>query len=213
MLMSVDFEILPESRKRLNRSLLVLVLKPALHYVAHLHCSFGLMHSKRDYQISFGYLALLADPTSLTMFLKHPSLKKSSTSPRMVEFLEDIEEGVVLIVADLRAVKERDPACKGSNWPSTEPKVSQVFAVDIHPGAKIGSGILLDHATGVVIGETAVIGNNVSILHNVTLGGTGKACGDRRIQDSDGAYGSACKNNCCGKSARLIEWQRKPIQT
>jgi serine O-acetyltransferase len=51
--------------------------------------------------------------------------------------------------------------------------VSQVFSVDIHPAAKIGSGILIDHATGVVIGETAVVGDNVSMLHGVTLGGSG----------------------------------------
>ena len=44
--------------------------------------------------------------------------------------------------------------------------------MDIHPAAKIGKGVLLDHGTGLVIGETAVVGNNVSILHNVTLGGT-----------------------------------------
>ena len=43
--------------------------------------------------------------------------------------------------------------------------------MDIHPAAKIGKGVLLDHGTGLVIGETAVVGNNVSILHNVTLGG------------------------------------------
>lgn len=49
--------------------------------------------------------------------------------------------------------------------------------MDIHPGAKIGRGILFDHATGVVIGGTAVIGDNVSILHNVTLGGTAKSQG------------------------------------
>ncbi|KAJ0102801.1 hypothetical protein Patl1_03976 [Pistacia atlantica] len=65
-------------------------------------------------------------------------------------------------------------------------RVSEVFAVDIHPGAKMGSGILFDHATGVVIGETAVIGDNVSILHNVTLGGTGKASGDRHPKIGDG---------------------------
>lgn len=65
-------------------------------------------------------------------------------------------------------------------------RISDVFAVDIHPAAKIGKGILLDHATGVVIGETAVIGNNVSILHHVTLGGTGKACGDRHPKIGDG---------------------------
>jgi serine O-acetyltransferase len=58
-------------------------------------------------------------------------------------------------------------------------RVSDVFAVDIHPAARIGSGIFVDHATGVVIGETAVVGDDVSILHNVTLGGTGKESGDR----------------------------------
>jgi len=58
-------------------------------------------------------------------------------------------------------------------------RVSDVFAVDIHPAARIGSGIFVDHATGVVIGETAVVGDDVSILHNVTLGGTGKETGDR----------------------------------
>ncbi|KAB1199144.1 Serine acetyltransferase 1, chloroplastic [Morella rubra] len=65
-------------------------------------------------------------------------------------------------------------------------RVSQVFAVDIHPGARIGRGILLDHATGVVIGETAVVGNNVSILQKVTLGGTGKASGDRHPKIGNG---------------------------
>jgi serine O-acetyltransferase len=57
--------------------------------------------------------------------------------------------------------------------------ISQVFAVDIHPAARIGSGILFDHATSIVVGETAVIEDHVSILHEVTLGGTGKDRGDR----------------------------------
>ena len=65
-------------------------------------------------------------------------------------------------------------------------RISDVFAVDIHPAARIGKGILLDHATGVVIGETAVIGDNVSILHHVTLGGTGKDVGDRHPKIGDG---------------------------
>ncbi|XP_043693204.1 serine acetyltransferase 1, chloroplastic-like [Telopea speciosissima] len=119
------------------------------------------------------------------------------------------------IRADLRAAKERDPACisyvhcllnfKGFQacqahrvahklWSQgrtvlallIQNRVSMVFAVDIHPGAKIGWGILLDHATGIVIGETAVVGNNVSILHNVTLGGTGKQSGDRHPKVGDG---------------------------
>ncbi len=57
--------------------------------------------------------------------------------------------------------------------------ISQIFAVDIHPAARIGSGILFDHATSIVIGETAVVEDHVSILHEVTLGGTGKERGDR----------------------------------
>ncbi|MBN1403683.1 MAG: serine O-acetyltransferase [Opitutales bacterium] len=57
--------------------------------------------------------------------------------------------------------------------------ISQVFSVDIHPAARIGCGIMLDHATGIVIGETAVVEDDVSMLHEVTLGGTGKQRGDR----------------------------------
>ncbi|MDP5208843.1 serine O-acetyltransferase [Microbulbifer sp. 2205BS26-8] len=58
-------------------------------------------------------------------------------------------------------------------------RVSVVFGVDIHPAAQLGEGILLDHATGIVIGETAVVEDNVSIMQSVTLGGTGKETGDR----------------------------------
>ncbi|XAR53869.1 Serine O-acetyltransferase [Bertholletia excelsa] len=129
--------------------------------------------------------------------------------------LEDDWEIKRAIRADLEAVEERDPACisyvhcflnfKGflaiqahriahKLWSQgrasisvvIQNRVSEVFAVDIHPGARIGQGILLDHATGVVIGETAVIGDDVSILHNVTLGGTGKVAGDRHPKVGDG---------------------------
>jgi serine O-acetyltransferase len=58
-------------------------------------------------------------------------------------------------------------------------RVSQLYGVDIHPAAQIGKGIFIDHATGIVIGETAVIEDNVSFLHGVTLGGTGKETGKR----------------------------------
>jgi serine O-acetyltransferase len=116
---------------------------------------------------------------------------------------------------DIRAVKERDPACRGycvpflyfkgfhalqsfrmAHWLWNEgrislamilqSRISEVFAVDIHPAARIGHGIMFDHATSIVIGETAVIGNNVSILHGVTLGGTGKESGDRHPKLADG---------------------------
>ena len=58
-------------------------------------------------------------------------------------------------------------------------RVSEVFSIDIHPGATIGKGIMFDHAHNLVIGETAKVGDSVSILHSVTLGGTGKVRGDR----------------------------------
>lgn len=58
-------------------------------------------------------------------------------------------------------------------------KSSRVYDVDIHPAARIGKGILIDHGSGLVIGETAVVEDDVSMLHGVTLGGTGKECGDR----------------------------------
>lgn len=117
--------------------------------------------------------------------------------------------------ADIMAVHERDPAChtflqpvlffKGfqaiqsyrvANWLWTngrqemayffQMRASEVFGVDIHPGAKIGRGIMIDHAHSIVIGETARVGDNVSMLHSVTLGGTGKADGIRHPNIEDG---------------------------
>jgi serine O-acetyltransferase len=86
-------------------------------------------------------------------------------------------------------------------------RCSEVFAVDIHPAAKIGRGVLLDHGTGVVIGETAHVGNNVSILQNVTLGGTGKEHGDRHPKVSDnvliGASATILGNILIGKGAQV----------
>ena len=119
------------------------------------------------------------------------------------------------IRCDLRAVKSRDSACaehamtflffKGfhalesyriAHWLWThgrqalalflQNRISCEFGVDIHPAARIGCGILLDHATGVVIGETTVIGDDVSIMQGVTLGGTGKASGDRHPKVGSG---------------------------
>ncbi len=62
---------------------------------------------------------------------------------------------------------------------------SEVYGIDIHPGARIGRGIMIDHAHSIVIGETAVVGDNVSMLHSVTLGGTGKQDGDRHPKIGD----------------------------
>ena len=86
-------------------------------------------------------------------------------------------------------------------------RASAVFQCDIHPAAKIGRGIFLDHATGLVVGETAVIGNDVSILHDVTLGGTGKDHGDRHPKIADGVLiGAGAKiigNIEIGRCARI----------
>jgi serine O-acetyltransferase len=65
-------------------------------------------------------------------------------------------------------------------------QISVACQVDIHPAASIGCGIMLDHATGIVVGETAVIEDDVSILQDVTLGGTGKECGDRHPKIREG---------------------------
>jgi serine O-acetyltransferase len=110
--------------------------------------------------------------------------------------------------ADICAHRERDPACDAYNLPLLffkgyhalqshrighwlwkqkreclalffQNQISQQFDVDIHPGAQIGKGIMLDHATGVVIGETAIVNDCVSLLHGVTLGGSGSRQGQR----------------------------------
>ncbi|MDJ0860265.1 MAG: serine O-acetyltransferase, partial [Dinoroseobacter sp.] len=65
-------------------------------------------------------------------------------------------------------------------------RTSEAFGIDIHPAARIGKGIMIDHAHSIVIGETAVVGDNVSMLHSVTLGGTGKEDDDRHPKIGDG---------------------------
>lgn len=70
-------------------------------------------------------------------------------------------------------------------------RISQTFGVDIHPAARIGCGIMIDHATGVVIGETAVVGDEVSMLHAVSLGGSGNEKGDRHPKVGRGVLISA----------------------
>ncbi|MEH6575936.1 MAG: serine O-acetyltransferase [Amphritea sp.] len=86
-------------------------------------------------------------------------------------------------------------------------RISSVFQVDIHPAAKIGKGVMFDHATGIVIGETCVIENDVSILQSVTLGGTGKECGDRHPKIREGvmiAAGAKIFGNLeIGKGAKV----------
>lgn len=85
--------------------------------------------------------------------------------------------------------------------------VSRVLQVDLHPAAQLGIGIFFDHATGIVIGETSAIDDNVSILQNVTLGGTGKEAGDRHPKIRSGVLigaGAAILGNIViGSNARI----------
>lgn len=164
-----------------------------------------LSHSSLERSLAFHIGNRLCSSTLLSTLLYDLFLHFFTSSPSLRSFA----------VADLRATRLRDPACasfshcllnykgflalqahrvshrlwlqgRSSLALALQSRVSDVFAVDIHPGARMGSGILLDHATGVVIGETAVVGNNVSILHHVTLGGTGKDVGDRHPKVGDG---------------------------
>ena len=115
---------------------------------------------------------------------------------------------VTAAAADLQAVAERDPAIRSLLQPflyfkgfqaiqahrvahwlwqqgretlafHVQSRMSELFQVDIHPAATLGAGLFFDHGTGIVIGETAVVGDEVSMLHAVTLGGTGADRGDR----------------------------------
>ena len=70
-------------------------------------------------------------------------------------------------------------------------RISEVFSMDIHPAARVGTGVFIDHATGIVIGETAVVGDDSSLLQGVTLGGTGKETGDRHPKVGRGCLISA----------------------
>jgi serine O-acetyltransferase len=153
--------------------------------------------------------------------------------------------------ADLAAVFDRDPACnryiepvlyfKGfhalvthrfahSLWHDgrkdfalyLQSQSSRIFGVDIHPAARIGRGIMLDHATSIVVGETAVIGDNCSLLHSVTLGGSGKEKGDDRhpkiganVMIGAGAkvLGNISVGNCSRVAAGSVVLQDVPPET
>ncbi|CAK9144109.1 unnamed protein product [Ilex paraguariensis] len=192
---------------------------------------------------SYLYSTILSHSSLERSLAFHLGNKLSSSTLQSTQlydiFLDTLSNDAALrsaIVADLRAVKLRDPACisfshcllnyKGflacqahrvshKLWTESrrslafalQSRVSDVFGADIHPAAKIGKGILFDHATGVVVGETAVIGDNVSILHQVTLGGTGKAGGDRHPKIGDGvligAGATILGNVKIGKGAKI----------
>ena len=163
-----------------------------------------LSHDTLEQSLSFVLANKLADstllPTQLMEIFNTVLAEEEAT-----EAGDALREAVR---ADVAAFKERDPACVGYShalllfkgfhaleshriqhalWNrgqrlmalAMQSRISAVFSMDIHPAARLGKGILIDHGTGVVIGETCVIGDSVSILQGVTLGGTGKAVGDR----------------------------------
>lgn len=155
--------------------------------------------------------------------LSRRDMPRELIEPLIREALTEDQNILSQIAQDLIAIVDRDPACrtplepllfyKGfhaittyriSHWLWQHDRTimalqfqslaSEVFAVDIHPAATIGCGILLDHATSFVVGETAIIRDNVSILHEVTLGGTGKEEGDRHpIVESGVLIGAGAK--------------------
>ena len=165
-----------------------------------------------------------------------PALSAISYTHLFLDVMSSETSILEAAVADLKAIRERDAATKSYLLPflyfkgfhalqasriahflwkegreamahHLQSRNSELFAVDIHPAAKIGKGILLDHATSFVCGETAVVGDNVSILHEVTLGGSGKECGDRHPKVSNGVLiGSGAKllgNIKIGEGAKI----------
>ncbi len=154
-----------------------------------------------------GFSACIA--VRLARKLSRRDMKREELEPLFFDVLQGQPSIAEAIAIDLRAYMERDAAChshlepllfyKGFHaisihriahelWAQGRRLLalmlqsisSEIFSVDIHPAARIGCGVMLDHGTGCVIGETAIIENDVSILHAVTLGGTGKMKGGAR---------------------------------
>ena len=144
----------------------------------------------------------------LAQRLDHDNVNADLIRQTFLSIVEREKDFAAIVRADLSAVYDRDPACtrlidpllyfKGfhaletqrfSHWLWVygrrdfalylQSQASMVFGIDIHPAARIGRGIMFDHGSGIVIGETAEIGDNSSLLHGVTLGGSGKDLGDR----------------------------------
>jgi serine O-acetyltransferase len=164
-----------------------------------------LKHDRLGHALSYQLARKLGDQELRAMGVRDIAEEAYAADPSLITKAE----------ADLRAVFERDPACKGyvqpflffkgfqalqthrvAHWLWTQgretlafylqSRVSEQFQVDIHPAAVIGSGVLLDHGTGIVIGETVVTGDDVSIMQGVTLGGTSTERVDRHPKIGNG---------------------------
>ena len=151
----------------------------------------------------------------LSQKLASQNVGEQSLHQLFVEVCERDSEIEASALKDLLAYVERDPACDSPLKPllyfkgfmaiqtqrfahcfwkegrrslayHLQSQSSKVFDVDIHPGAELGYGLMFDHATGIVIGETATVGNNVSMLHAVTLGGSGVVSGKRHPSVGEG---------------------------
>ena len=172
----------------------------------------------------------------LAQRLNHTDVDAGLISQTFHSVLADDDALGLSFRADLAAVYDRDPACtrfldpllyfKGFHALVThrfshalwkrgrrdfalylQSQGSRMFGVDIHPAARFGQGIMLDHATGFVVGETAVVGDNCSFLHAVTLGGSGKETGDRHPKIGDnvlvGAGAKVLGNIKIGSCSRI----------
>jgi serine O-acetyltransferase len=172
----------------------------------------------------------------LSQRLNHSDVDAGLIARTFEQVLEDNPDLGGCFRADLAAVYDRDPACtrylepllyfKGFHALAThrfahhlwlsgrrdfalylQSQSSRIFAVDIHPAAQFGKGIMLDHATALVVGETAVVGDNCSFLHAVTLGGSGKESGDRHPKIGDnvliGAGAKVLGNIRVGRCSRI----------
>jgi serine O-acetyltransferase len=164
-----------------------------------------LHHARLQDALSYHLAQKLGGSDMNPLQLREVCEQAHSADPRLIERAE----------RDLRAYRERDPAARGLLQPflyykgfsalqawrvahwlwgegreamalHLQSRISELFQVDIHPAAEIGAGVFLDHATGIVIGETARVGDDVSMLHGVTLGGTGKERGDRHPKIGNG---------------------------
>lgn len=178
--------------------------REAAIYAAKESALSSFLHATILDQVSLGE-ALVNHLAEKLYTLEFSSLKMQRV---LADALENDPHIVDYVAKDLVAVKQRDPACQsylqcflyfkgfmaiqsyrcahalyehGRDFIAfhLQNRISEKFAVDINPAARIGHGIMLDHATGFVMGETAVIGNDCSVLQGVTLGGTGKAHEDR----------------------------------
>ncbi|MEO1694361.1 MAG: serine O-acetyltransferase [Pseudomonadota bacterium] len=186
----------------------------------------------------------------LADLLAHGHINASALRPTLQGVIQSAPELGQIFRADLAAVFDRDPACerviepflyfKGFHALSAhrfahhllsegdrdialflQSQASRAFSVDINPAALIGRGIMIDHAHSIVIGETARVGDNVSLLHGVTLGGTGKVGGDRHPKVGDNVLigagakvlGNITIGNCSRIAAGSVVLKDVPPQT